>query len=272
MPNPKILAVDDLASNLLLLQELLTPHGYALDTAANAAAGLAYATRTNYALLLFDIQLPDFNGDVLLNRLRGAANAASQHAPAFALTGELTPQRRAVLKAGGFAQVFAKPWSLPTLLDAIAQIADSQRAGAPHTALSTRPALPDAALDAAQDAPPDILPNALFDETSALKTVGGDITLMHKLRAMLIADLHARAGHMRTALAAGDFERLAEHRHKLAGAAAFTGAVALGAALNALKDAPNAASFSALEHIIERTVLVCPDKQGNQDLIASAPT
>ena len=224
----RILAVDDVAMNLTLLSELLGAQGFVVDTALTAAEGFALACENRYALLLLDIQLPDFNGDVLLRRLRAKTDANSSASPALALTGELNTALRTGLLKSGFTEVFAKPWSASAIISAVKQLTGVG---------SSVP--PGAKQNAASD--------ALFDRTLALKTTGGDENLMLKLRAMLVAELISNGAMLRATFARNDVVELSEQRHKLAGAAGFTGAVELVAALNQLKVGPSEASIAAVE-------------------------
>ena len=231
----RLLAVDDVAMNLTLLTELLGAAGYVVDTALTAGAGLALASKNHYALLLLDIQLPDFNGDVLLQRLRTNSAASSTASPAFAMTGELSATLEASLLQSGFVQVIAKPWSANEIVAAI------QRATAVVKVAQTA---------AAQSASSD----ALFDRAQALKTTGGDEKLMLKLRAMLVTELKNKATALRNAFVQNDELGLNDQRHKLAGAAGFTGATALAAALAQLKAVPDETSIAAVEAAISAII------------------
>lgn len=221
----RLLAVDDVAMNLTVLSELLSTAGYTVDCALTAREGLALAREHHYPLMLLDIQLPDFNGDVLLQRLRADTCAKSNASPAFALTGELNVPLKVQLLRSGFADVFAKPYAAASLLSAIRQIVGVTVPSAIQTDAS----------------------DALFDRAQALKTTGGDEKLMLKLRTMLVAELLNKGAGLRRAYAQNDALALNELRHKLAGAAGFTGAHALVAALAQLKAQPSEHAIAAVE-------------------------
>lgn len=231
----RILAVDDVAMNLTLISELLGSAGFVVDIALTASEGLAFAHKNYYALLLLDIQLPDFNGDILLQRLRVDSTALSSASPAFALTGELSAALRASLLQAGFMEVFAKPWSASAIIAAVRQVT-----GSVITA-------PDANKQNASS-------EALFDRAIALKTTGGDEKLMLKLRAMLVTELISKNDLLRQAFEQDNAVALSELRHKLAGAAGFTGAVALSAALAQLKADPSQASIAIVESAISAII------------------
>ena len=77
---------------------------------------------------------------------------------------------------------------------------------------------------------------------------------MLKLRGMLVTELKNKGAALRTAFEQGDAAGLSEQRHKLAGAAGFTGAVGLVAALDQLKTQPGAASIALVEAAISSII------------------
>jgi CheY-like chemotaxis protein len=237
----RMLAVDDLAMNVLLLEELLAPKLLAwqivLDTAGTASEGLKLASERSYCLLLLDLHLPDFNGDVLLTRLRADANAASQRAPAFALTGELDQASAANLRLQGFAQVFGKPWDMAVLMTAIESVCA-------HPQLPLNLAISATASEQ----------HAAFDHVLALKSVGGKPELMLKLRAMLLSELQTRLPLLRASFFADAKSVFEEHRHRIAGAASFTGAYKLAAALEQMRQTPSAENYQQLESAITEII------------------
>jgi DNA-binding NtrC family response regulator len=68
--NRRILIIDDERPILLTLEALLGRYGYAVDTAATAAAGLKSLNAAAPALILLDLQLPDADGLHMLEQLR----------------------------------------------------------------------------------------------------------------------------------------------------------------------------------------------------------
>ena len=232
----RLLAVDDVAMNLIMLSELLGAAGFVVDTAMTAREGLALASENKYALLLLDIQLPDFNGDVLLQRLRADSAASSAACPAFALTGELTSALRIKLVQSGFAEIYPKPWSASAIVSAVRRVAG--------VAVVASLATPQ----------PIDLSDLLFDRAQALRTTGGDEKLMLKLRGMLVTELKSKGAALRTAFEQNDLLGLSDQRHKLSGAAGFTGAIALVAALDQLKAEPNKVTIAKVECAISAIV------------------
>jgi DNA-binding NtrC family response regulator len=68
--NRRILIVDDERPILMTLEALLGRHGYEVDTAATASAGLKMLRTRSPALVLLDLQLPDAEGLETLDQIK----------------------------------------------------------------------------------------------------------------------------------------------------------------------------------------------------------
>ena len=66
-----ILVIDDVADNVLLLQDQLEDDGYEVLTAASGEEGLRVATDKRPDLVLLDIMMPGMDGFTVLQKLRG---------------------------------------------------------------------------------------------------------------------------------------------------------------------------------------------------------
>jgi DNA-binding NtrC family response regulator len=66
----KILVVEDNTSMREMLASIITEKGYAVDTAADVASGLALLKKNDYAMIVSDLQLPDLDGLSFLKKVR----------------------------------------------------------------------------------------------------------------------------------------------------------------------------------------------------------
>lgn len=119
MPPPKILLVDDSATNRLTVSTLIQDQGYCCDLANNGEEALARCRETRYDLILMDIIMPVMNGLQATVELR--ALFGEHWVPIIFLTG-LSQQQDLIdgLKAGG-DDYLTKPVS-PELLAAKVQV------------------------------------------------------------------------------------------------------------------------------------------------------
>ncbi len=77
LTNHRVLVVDDIADNLILLQTILESEGYIVDTALNGKAALDKIEQTNPALVLLDIMMPGLNGYEVTRQVRQSERFAS---------------------------------------------------------------------------------------------------------------------------------------------------------------------------------------------------
>lgn len=84
MSKKRILAVDDDATALSALRQILTQKGYEVLTAPEGDAALAILAQESFDLAILDVGLPGMSGFDLCRRIR--ANAATQDLPVIFLT------------------------------------------------------------------------------------------------------------------------------------------------------------------------------------------
>jgi two-component system, sensor histidine kinase and response regulator len=106
-PLPQLLVIDDSASILTTLHELLR-HDYEVVTAHGGAEALQLLARSVPDIVLVDWYMPDVGGLAVCASVR--ASARTRHLPVIMMTGNDTPERRAVGLDSGADDVLAKPF------------------------------------------------------------------------------------------------------------------------------------------------------------------
>ncbi|MDZ4373013.1 MAG: ATP-binding protein [Phenylobacterium sp.] len=114
----RVLAVDDNAINLMVLEQLLTSLGHTVAKAAGGEAALDALADETFDLVLTDIQMPAMTGSQLLTRIRATAGP-NQAVPVIALTADVTSGGRQRYLDEGFTEHAAKPIQLQDLLESI---------------------------------------------------------------------------------------------------------------------------------------------------------
>jgi len=105
-----VLIIEDNEKNLKLVRDILQYHGFRTLEATAAASGIQLAVEEVPDVILMDIELPDMNGIVALERLRAEPITAT--IPVVALTASATSFDRDRLVRANFAGVIIKPISL----------------------------------------------------------------------------------------------------------------------------------------------------------------
>jgi PAS domain S-box-containing protein len=102
----KVLVVEDIALNQLLMKTLLDEFGFEQDIAANGKIAIEKVQTGSYDVILMDLQMPEMNGFEATEYIRKTLNSKI---PIIALTADVTTVDLAKCKAVGMDDYIAKP-------------------------------------------------------------------------------------------------------------------------------------------------------------------
>jgi len=104
--NIKVLIVEDIALNQLLMKTLLDDFGFDRDIASNGRIAIEKLQLKSYDIILMDLQMPEMNGFEATEYIRSVMNSKI---PIIALTADVTTVDLAKCKAVGMNDYIAKP-------------------------------------------------------------------------------------------------------------------------------------------------------------------
>jgi CheY-like chemotaxis protein len=104
--NIKVLVVEDIALNQLLMRTLLDDFGFECDIATNGKIAIEKLQVKTYDIILMDLQMPEMNGFETTEYIRHTMNSLI---PIIALTADVTTADLAKCKAVGMNDYIAKP-------------------------------------------------------------------------------------------------------------------------------------------------------------------
>ncbi len=104
--NIKVLVVEDMALNQLLMKTLLDDFGFERDIAGNGKIAIEKLETQSYDIILMDLQMPEMNGFEATEYIR---NIMKSDIPIIALTADVTTVDLAKCKAVGMNDYIAKP-------------------------------------------------------------------------------------------------------------------------------------------------------------------
>ncbi|RPH30058.1 MAG: PAS domain S-box protein [Bacteroidales bacterium] len=104
--NIKVLVVEDIALNQLLMKTLLDDFGFERDIANNGKIAIEKLQAKSYDIILMDLQMPEMNGFEATEFIRKKMNSKI---PIIALTADVTTVDLAKCKAVGMNDYIAKP-------------------------------------------------------------------------------------------------------------------------------------------------------------------
>lgn len=102
----RVLVVEDMALNQLLMKTLLDDFGFERDIASNGRIAIEKMATEKYDIILMDLQMPEMNGFEATEYIRKQLNLSI---PIIALTADVTTVDLAKCKAVGMNDYIAKP-------------------------------------------------------------------------------------------------------------------------------------------------------------------
>jgi len=228
----RVLVVDDNATILTLIKELLLRDQHQVTIARSGAEALDLLNAHEFDVIFLDFNMGDMDGAKVLNLYRFGR---LQTAPTFFLTADATAATAARLRSIGAAGVLYKPIAVDGLRQAIAQVcsvaAEPQAAGLhgnpPQTAPHPTPlAQPPLATIPTQYIDHDVL--------TGLASMSERPEFLADVLASAITDIERNSHALMQAIAALDSERVRDTAHALKGVCASIGATRLETIANRL--------------------------------------
>lgn len=102
----KVLLIEDVALNRLLIKTLLMDYGFEYDFAENGKTGIEKLQTNTYDIILMDLQMPVMNGFEATEYIRNIMNSKI---PIIALTADVTTVDFSKCKAFGMDDYISKP-------------------------------------------------------------------------------------------------------------------------------------------------------------------
>ncbi|MBZ9556596.1 MULTISPECIES: ATP-binding protein [unclassified Modicisalibacter] len=229
----RVLTVDDIASNRLLVEEWLKHRGVECVSARNGEEALALARAQRFDLVLMDIRLPGMDGIETTTALR-RLDEHWANCPIVALTAHALPEDTRALVDTGMQAVLTKPLDV-TALDRL---------------LATYLDLPDAPRD---DAPAGTDDEELpvVDTDLGTTLAGGRPDLAQRMLDDLLESLDDSEARLRQTYQAGDEEGFLDAVHHLNGACRYCGVPQLALVAETLESRLRAQGIDAVADIHE---------------------
>lgn len=131
----RVLVVEDMALNQLLMKTLLDDFGFERDIASNGKIAIEKLATEKYDIILMDLQMPEMNGFEATEYIR---NQLHSSIPIIALTADVTTVDLAKCRAVGMNDYIAKPVDEKLLYNKIISLTNK-----PIAEISTKPPLAD---------------------------------------------------------------------------------------------------------------------------------
>jgi CheY-like chemotaxis protein len=122
----KILVVDDIFTNRLLLVEILRILGHEYAQAENGKEAIDALNQNNFDVVLMDIEMPAMNGIETTVHIRNKMPYPKNKIPIVALTAHNPQLFWEEFKDTGFDKVLTKPYNIEKLSAIISEITQNE--------------------------------------------------------------------------------------------------------------------------------------------------
>lgn len=126
-PEARVLAVDDNASNLMIIKQFLKTTGVKLDLVGSGNEALKCMRDTKYDVILLDHMMPEPDGVEVLHRVRKDTTSVNQHTPIIVLTANAIVGSKEEYIKEGFDGYLSKPVDSELLEKIVAKHIDDSK-------------------------------------------------------------------------------------------------------------------------------------------------
>ena len=217
--NLRILVAEDNSVNQRLAVRLLEREGHAVTIAGSGQEALDsferhQLDRSQFDLILMDVQMPDMDGLEATARIRESERGSGHRVPIVAMTAQAAESDRLRCLESGMDAYVTKPVHVPDLMRMIETVVpESIMPGA--NSMNSDTTSDEASVE-----------NQLqqLDESLALSRVGGDVDLLKEVVELFLDDYPSTFEKIKGAVTSCDATALEHHAHSLKGSVSTFGA------------------------------------------------
>jgi two-component system sensor histidine kinase/response regulator len=253
---PPLLLAEDSPANQLVATSILRKAGFRVDVVDNGLQAVAAAKRSDYALVLMDLAMPDMDGIEATSCIRALPGRRGQ-VPIVAMTANVFDEDRRRCFEAGMDGHLSKPVERRTLFEALLRWirtpdAEAAPPAPPSESTATDPSGsagdPNPSPDRGSSADSRSEKEASPIDEEVLSDLMQDLSeeLMPDIVATFVGEAAGRVDAVVQAAGEGDCQRVAEESHALKGSSATFGARLLRDAAAALEKAGRAGDLHAI--------------------------
>ncbi|MGB0126792.1 MAG: PAS domain S-box protein, partial [Rhodocyclaceae bacterium] len=195
-----VLVAEDHPVNRKLAVRLLGKLGHRSTLAKDGLEAIALSRRSDFDLILMDVQMPGADGPAATRSIRSAEMDSGRRTPIFALTAENSVEARERCLAAGMDGTLSKPLQLADLAATLENIA--ARKSAPIS-----------------KSPDTTITGQVFDRAAVLENLGGDTEILEAIAGTFLAGYTSSVSDLQQAVACHDWQAAYRVAHSIKGAA-----------------------------------------------------
>jgi len=230
-PEARVLIVDDVKSNLIVAESLLSHYEMRLDLCDSGASAIMAVRENKYDLILLDYYMPVLNGVEVARAIRSLDDMAdSARVPIIALSAEIGQEARDMFSKNGFDDFISKPIEASRLYAAIAKWIPARLKIEPNIKITPDEPAENGALQ-------EELKIEGLDTRMGLMLCGGDLNVYQQVLNTFQKNTRKLLTSLRECIIKEDFPLFTIHVHGLKSISASIGSADISAAAKELEKA-----------------------------------
>jgi len=244
----RVLVVEDNATNQAVARGMLSKFGIDVDVADNGREAIDLLSQHTYDLVFMDSQMPVMDGYVATQQIRDPRSGVKDHAiPIIAITANVMQGDLERCLEAGMDDYIAKPVAPAKLCQILKQWLPDYCYPTTKEEATTL-LTPQAEQD--HTAPSSPLAETVFDHAAMNENLMGDKELICTVAKLFLKELPVQLEQLKSAVATGDLQQIAACVHKIKGASANVGGVALGALLLTMEQTDSAEELETIRQTL----------------------
>ncbi|MDR2592897.1 MAG: response regulator [Chitinispirillales bacterium] len=248
-PTAKALIVDDVQTNLVVAQGLLSFYGMVVHTCLSGAEAIEAVKAEDYDLVFMDHMMPEMDGIEAAMRIRNLGRRYTK-LPIIALTANAVSGMKQMFKRNGFNDYLSKPIDTAKLNAVLERwipknkqirMSEAEAAAARSTTVTNTPIVAEIAIGG-------------VDTAKGLSTVRGNAESYLQVLSVFYKDGQAKLAEINNALCASDLRLYTTYVHALKSASANIGATQLSEIALALETAGKEGNRAYIDEYTPRLV------------------
>jgi signal transduction histidine kinase/CheY-like chemotaxis protein len=231
-PDAHVLVVDDIDTNLMVVEELLRFYELRIDTCTSGDKALLLVQENFYDLVFMDHMMPGMDGIETTRRIRaiGEDDPYFRRVPIVALTANALVEYRELFLQSGFNDFLAKPIEVEKLYGILKKWLPPEKRQATDKLQASE----------ADAEGMDDLAISNIDVRAGINNTGGSLSSYLRVLRIFYNDAEGRIAHIKNAAAQGDTQLYTTMIHALKSASRSVGAAEFGDFAEALEAAGRA--------------------------------
>jgi CheY-like chemotaxis protein len=215
-PSARILIADDIQTNLLVAEGLLSPYKLRIDTCLTGTDAVRMTRENRYDFILMDHMMPEMDGIEATAAIRAIEGEYFKHVPIIALTANAILGMREMFLENGFDDYLTKPIEISKLHEIMKRWIPKEKREKPEHKIGTTP--PENGMDLRVEG---------LDTARGIAFTGGTEERYRRVLELYCRDASERLEIMRQSPDEDDMSLFTTHAHALKSASASIGAEAI---------------------------------------------